>query len=253
MKVTFLGTGGSQGVPVIGCKCPICLSDHWQNKRLRPSILIEIQNRKILVDTTPDFRQQALAANIERLDAILFTHAHADHIMGFDDLRVISWFQKQTIPIYSTDATLERINKFFGYMVNSNIWQTDIERFDQNIVTEPFNVAGLDIVPVPVLHNTVEVLGFLFNNKCAYLTDLSFISVPSKEIIKGVETLIISCVRKGYNPKHLVYDKVIELVEELKPKRAILTHISHELDHFELQKSTPEYIMPAFDGMVIDI
>jgi len=252
MRITLLGTGSSLGIPVIGCTCSVCSSENSHNKRDRPSILIEYNDSVILVDTSPDFRQQAIRNSIKQIDAVIYTHAHADHIFGLDDLRIVIERQRQSLPVLANQETLERLKQIFTYAFDTNLWKSDQPRLAPRVIDGNFDLFGKSITPIPVLHNQDLVYGYRIDD-FAYVTDVSYISTESVSLLEGVDTLIISALRLKPHVKHLELDKIIDLVVELKVKQAYLTHISHEMEHSWLQEYCPPHINPGYDGLVIEI
>jgi phosphoribosyl 1,2-cyclic phosphate phosphodiesterase len=252
MKLVFMGTGGSLGVPVVGCHCPVCTSEDQKNTRTRPSLLIQNQETNILLDTSYDFRLQALANGIEHLDAIIYTHAHADHVLGIDDVRIIAERMRKQVPVFGSADTIQRLQKMFGYVFKTNIWGTSTPRLRPKIINGPFSVGSIDFTPVPVIHENIEVLGFRFDD-IAYVTDVSYIPPASMRLLRSLDLLIISALRYKPHPKHLSIEQVLEIIETLAPERALLTHISHDVDHDEFDKSLPDNVSPAYDSMVIEL
>jgi phosphoribosyl 1,2-cyclic phosphate phosphodiesterase len=251
--ITVLGSGTSSGVPTIGCNCPVCTSDDPRDQRLRPSILIRYGGRSILIDTTPDFRQQALRARIDRIDAILYTHAHADHILGLDDVRPFNYRQRQAIPVYGDGGTLDALQRVFRYAFEAPPEQTAIPRIKLNPLNgTPFDLFGLEFTPVPLVHGNSAVLGFRFG-AAAYLTDHSDIPEASKEKLRGLDVLFLDALRHRPHPTHSTVERSIEWVKELKPRRAFFTHICHDLHHERTQAALPPGVFLAHDGLEIDV
>ncbi len=249
IKITVLGSGTSAGVPTILCTCAVCHSSDPHDRRLRPSILVRFDDRAILIDTTPDFREQALTAKIERIDAILYTHAHADHILGLDDVRPFNFRQKQAIPLYGSAATLDAISRVFCYAFEAAPQGTAIPRLNLNPITDaPFELFGLTITPIPVLHGKAPILGYRFGN-CAYLTDHSSIPESSMELLRGLDVLFLDALRHRPHPTHSTVEQSLATVAELKPKRAFFTHICHDLAHEETNATLPENVRLAYDGL----
>lgn len=252
-SITFMGTGSSIGTPALGCTCPVCRSGNSKNNRTRPGICISWNGRNVLVDVTPDFRAQALKNKISHFDAVLLTHAHADHILGLDDLRIVTEFSQTTIPVYGSRTTLEGVGYFFDYLFQQKIWRSGLPRLNKmEIESERISLFDLDIEAIEVFHDTLPVTGYRFGD-VAYVTDFSQIPKMSLEKLKNLKLLIISAIRRAPHPKHLALDEVVAKIQELSPRKALLTHLSHELEHEELIKMLPENISPAYDGMVINI
>jgi phosphoribosyl 1,2-cyclic phosphate phosphodiesterase len=257
MNITVLGSGTSAGVPTVLCECAVCHSSDPHDRRLRPSILIRFEEpgfgeRAILIDTTPDFREQALRFRIPRIDAILFTHAHADHILGLDDVRPFNYRQKQAIPLYGSAATLDAIGRVFCYAFEEAPQGTAIPRLNMNPVgNESFELFGMKITPIPILHGKAPILGYRFGN-CAYLTDHSEIPESSMELLRGLDVLFLDALRNRPHPTHSTVEKSLATVAELKPKRAFFTHICHDLPHEATNATLPANVRLAYDGLEID-
>jgi phosphoribosyl 1,2-cyclic phosphate phosphodiesterase len=251
VKITVLGSGTSVGVPTIGCNCEVCTSTDPRDNRLRPSILVTHNGRNILIDTTPDFRTQALRARIDHLDAILFTHAHADHIMGLDDVRPYNFRQRADIPIYASADTMDAIRRVFQYVFDNGSRQSSVPHLETHIIgAEPFDVFGLRFTPVPVLHGSSTVLGFRFAN-AAYLTDHSDIPPESLARLRGLDVLFLDALRYKPHPTHSTLERSTETVGELAPRRAFFTHICHDVQHARAEYALPPHIRLAYDGLEI--
>lgn len=254
MKVTFLGTGTSYGIPMIGCDCKVCRSSFSENKRLRSSILVSYNDRNILIDTTPDLRTQMLRADVRHVDAVLFTHHHADHLFGLDDVRIFNHLQNSSIPCYGNKITVDAVCQAFEYVFNPNtpkgggLPRLEIHRFDS-----PVDLFGRTVIPIPVYHGTLPILGFRWAN-FAYITDCSDIPAESLNLVKGVDTLVLNGLRYRTHPTHFSIGQAIDIIQQhIKPKRAYLTHISHDIDYHDLEIELPESIELAYDGLIIDI
>jgi phosphoribosyl 1,2-cyclic phosphate phosphodiesterase len=258
IRITVLGSGTSAGVPTIGCGCAVCSSTDPRDQRLRPSILVRFQDgesadRAVLVDTTPDFRTQALRARIARIDAILYTHSHADHILGLDDVRPFNYRQGQSIPLYGTESTLAAIQRVFCYAFEDAPPGTAIPRLNLNPLDgRPFDLFGLEFTPVPLLHGQSTVLGFRFG-AAAYLTDHSDIPEASKDQLRGLDVLFLDALRHRPHPTHSTVERSLQWVEELKPRRAFFTHICHDLAHGETNAALPPNVRLAYDGLEIEV
>ena len=253
IKITVLGSGTSVGVPTIGCHCDVCTSADPRDKRLRPSILISYDGHNVVIDTGPDFRYQALRAHIERVDAILFTHSHADHIMGLDDVRPFNFRQKERIPIYGTELTIATIQRCFEYVFDggkkeSNVPQLDVKLLDRGAV----DVFGVKFLPVPVLHGTQTIHGFRFG-AAAYLTDHSDIPEASIEQLRGLDVLFLDALRYKPHPTHSTVERSLQSVEKLAPRRAFFTHICHDLPHQSTEERLPPHVRLAYDGLRIEV
>lgn len=250
MKILFLGSGTSTGVPVIGCNCNTCLSDNPKNKRTRASILVGSNNKNILIDTATDLRFQALTHKIERVDAVFFTHAHADHIHGIDELRSFNLLQGGPIPCYGSSDTMNSIKDKFGYVFNDSSDKNWTPKLITNIVETGFELFGITVLPVKIFHGENMILGYRLNN-VAYLTDCNGIPDYSMSVLKDVSVLILDATRYQPHNKHYGLSEAIEVIRELKPKRAVLTHLSHSYDHDNVNAELPEGIELAYDGMEI--
>ncbi len=262
MKVTVLGSGTSHGVPFIACDCAVCTSNDPRDKRLRPSILIDLEpgtrnqepgTRFVLVDTTPDLRQQALSNHVTRVDAVLFTHAHADHITGFDDIRRFSQIQKGPIPCYGDAETLADLQRMFDYAFKPPKQQGGgLPQVQLRTIDGPFTLGGVSFVPVPVLHGILPVLGFRVG-AFAYLTDCNRIPDASWPLLDGVTTVIIDALRHRPHSTHFSIDEAIAAARQIGAGRAYFTHISHDLGHAETCRRLPPGVELAYDGQVIEI
>ena len=256
LKITVLGSGTSMGVPSLACHCPVCSSRDPRDNRLRPSLLLSRAGQNVVIDTTPDFRQQALRAGIERLDAVLLTHGHADHVMGFDDIRPYNIRQNATLPIYSNEETFQIIRRAFAYIFDGKPKFSSIPSVDLIEVNGPFELMGIPFVPIPLLHGNLEVLGFRFG-RAAYLTDFSSISDSSMALLHGLDELIIDALRDIPHPMHQTVDQALALVQKLNPGRAWFTHIAHDLPHSEtnarLRRLGHSNIQMAYDGLEIEV
>jgi len=252
MKLTFLGTGTSTGVPTLTCECPVCLSSDPRDKRTRPSVLLEYDGRAVVIDTTPDFRQQALRARMRRLDAVVFTHEHADHILGLDDVRVFYFRQHVPIPIYADSRTMESIRRVYKYIFDQSYAYGGIARLDPQLIDGPFDLWGERLIPVPVVHGDLPVLGFRFGH-AAYVTDFSAIPEPTLPLLEDLDVLILDALRHKPHPTHSSVEQSLGLVERVQPRRAFFTHIAHELGHEETNATLPPHVRLAYDGLVLDL
>jgi phosphoribosyl 1,2-cyclic phosphate phosphodiesterase len=256
MIVTVLGSGTSQGVPMIGCKCEVCRSTDPRDQRARSSIFVETQSAKILVDTTPDLRQQALRAGLDHLDAVIFTHPHADHVMGFDDLRRFCDMQNEPLPIYGSSATLEQLARIFHYAFNPQKIVPGYVHVIPHVVDGPFPLGGLEVTPLPVPHGAVSTLGFLFaqdgRKLLAYLSDCAAVPGAIREIIADVEVLVIDGLREAPHPTHLTVSEAVDVAQAVRARQTYLTHQTHERFHVARQRQLPAGIDVAYDGMKIE-
>lgn len=253
MKVRFLGTGTSQGVPLIGCGCKVCVSDNLKDKRLRSSVFIEHNGVNLVIDTGPDFRQQMLRENINKLDAVLFTHEHKDHIAGLDDVRAFNFINQMVMPVYGTERVHKAIQREFAYIFADEKYPGIPQVELKTINDTAFEVNGIEVIPIEVLHHKLPVKAFRIGN-FTYITDANFISEEEKEKIKGSEVIVINALRRNHHISHFTFEEAIELMEELKPKKAYFTHISHQLGkHDEVSLELPGFIELAYDGLCIEI
>ena len=254
IKITFLGTGTSQGIPVIGSDHPVSFSDDLKDKRLRSSILIEYKDFNFVIDCGPDFRQQMLKTNCRKLDAIIFTHEHADHTTGIDDVRPY-FFRQGKIPIYLHERVLNSLHNRFAYIFDPKQKYPGAPDFEVNLITKEndFQILGLNITPIEAVHYKLPVLGFRLG-KFAYLTDVKTIS--DKEMLKlnGLDALVINALRYESHPSHLNIEEALEIIDQVKPKQTFFTHISHNMGfHEEVCSSLPKSVSLAFDGLVLEV
>ena len=253
MEVIFLGTGTSQGIPVIGSTHPVCLSNDPRDKRLRVSVLVNWEGYSLLVDCGPDFRSQMLTHNVSRLDAILYTHEHNDHTAGLDDIRPF-FFRQGDIPVFAHKRVLESLKKRFEYIFQTeNKYPGAPSIAVQEITNAPFKFDSLTIVPINVMHNRVQVFGFRFGD-FAYLTDVKTIEKEEIEKLRGVKVLVVNALRQEPHHSHFCLPDALEFIDDIKPERAYLTHISHVMGfHEEVQDSLPENVFLAYDNLKITI
>lgn len=250
MIITFLGTGTSAGIPVIGCPCPVCESRDPRNKRTRASILITWDDRTVLVDTSTDFRAQALREGLSRLDAILFTHSHADHILGLDDIRPFNVWQRQPMKIYARPETLLDIRRTFRYVFEKDEAVSVIPRITAFEITGTFELFGKQIVPVPIMHGPREIIGFRID-RFAYLTDFKSIPESSYPLLEGLQILVLDALRRRPHPTHSTLENSLALVETLHPQQSFFTHMCHDLDHEATEAELPSHVRLAHDGLKI--
>lgn len=238
---------------MIGCRCKVCTSADPRDRRLRPSVLLRLGDKRILIDTSPDFREQALHYGIDRLDAILFTHAHADHILGLDDVRPFNFLQRAEIPIFASAETLATIERTFAYVFEPRPTESSRPRLTTHVFNDaPIEVAGIRIVPVRAAHGKGTVYGFKFGD-CVYLTDHSSIPAESMVLLRGLDVLFLDALRHNPHPTHSTVEESLRTVAELQPKRAFFTHISHDLGHSAIEERLPPNVRLAFDGLEIEI
>jgi len=252
MRLTFLGTGTSTGVPTLACHCRVCTSRDPHDQRTRPSLLVQFGGRVLVIDTTPDFRAQALREKLDRLDAVLFTHSHADHILGLDDVRSFYFRQQKPIPIYADAYCMSEIHRTFKYIFDADYPYGGVARLDPRLIEGPFEVDGLKVLPVPVLHGHLPILGFRIDG-VAYLTDVSEIPESSYPLLEGLEVLILDALRPRPHPTHLTVEQALRVMERLKVPRGYCTHIAHELGHEETNARLPSHVRLAYDGLQLEI
>jgi phosphoribosyl 1,2-cyclic phosphate phosphodiesterase len=255
MRVTFLGTGTSHGIPVIGCGCAVCRSDNPRNKRLRPSVYVENGSQGLLVDATPDFRTQALRANISRVDAVLMTHTHADHVLGLDDLRVFSMRTGQKTPIYGSAHSIESIQRMFPYACTETPAWPGLPSFALHPVQphQSFDVSGTVIRALPLLHGRMTVFGFLIGHDLAYVTDCKPVGPDVVEAIRGVAVVVLDALRAREHPTHLTIAEARDVAEQVGAKLTLFTHLCHEAEHEAVEKELPSHVRVAYDGMQIEV
>ncbi len=253
LKITVLGSGTSTGVPTIGCHCDVCTSSDPRDKRLRPSILVSYDGRNVLIDVTPDFRAQALRTGFERLDAILITHEHADHIMGLDDVRPFNFKQRDHIPIYASARTMDAIHRSFRYIFDGEEKPSSVPRLESRILNgASFDLYGVEFRPIPLLHGRTPVYGFRFGN-AAYLTDHSEIPAASLDQLRDLDVLFLDALRFKPHPTHSTVDRSIATAAEVGARRAFFTHICHDLPHARTEARLPPHIRLAYDGLEIAV
>ncbi|MFZ1786252.1 MAG: MBL fold metallo-hydrolase [Ferruginibacter sp.] len=249
LKITFLGSGTSSGVPMIGCQCEVCLSTDKKDKRLRSSILVESENTTIVIDTTPDFRYQMLRAGVKKLDAVLFTHPHKDHIAGLDDVRAFNYVEKKPMELYANSLTEEAIKREFAYAFSDKKYP-GLPNLNLNTIDEsPFIIGDIPVIPILVWHLKMPVLGFRFGN-FTYITDANKIETEEKEKIKGSDIMVLNALRRESHISHFNLDEAVSIVRELAVPRAYFTHVSHQMGlHQAVNESLPLGMSLAWDGL----
>jgi phosphoribosyl 1,2-cyclic phosphate phosphodiesterase len=252
MRVTFLGSGTSTGVPIISCRCDACRSDDPRDRRLRPSVLLEWTGANVLVDTSTDLRAQALRQGLERLDAVLYTHAHADHVLGLDDLRAFNWRQRAAVPVYGSAQTLDELSRTFWYVFEEVQVGGGKPAVERREVAGPFELRGRRIVPVPVMHGSLPILGYRIGG-LAYLTDASEIPETSYPLLEGLDVLVLAAPRETPHPTHMHLARALEEAERVAARRTYLTHIGHDIVHARIAARLPERVDLAYDGLVLDV
>jgi phosphoribosyl 1,2-cyclic phosphate phosphodiesterase len=252
-KITVLGSGTSVGVPTIGCHCAVCTSTDPRDQRLRPSILVSYEGRNVLIDTTPDFRTQALRARISRLDAVLFTHSHADHVMGLDDVRPFNFRQAGHIPIYAAEPTMAAILRCFPYIFDGEKKESNVPRLERHVIEgAPIDLFGMEFMPIPILHGSQLIYGFRFG-RAAYLTDHSEIPEASMEMLRGLDVLFLDALRYKPHATHSTVERSVQTAEKLAAKRTFFTHICHDLGHERAESLLPPAVRLAYDGLELEV
>ena len=249
--LTVLGSGTSMGVPTIGCDCAVCTSTDPHDRRTRPSVLVEYGGHHVLIDTTPDFREQAIREHIRRLDAVLYTHSHADHILGLDDLRPLSFRREGRLPLYASQTAGDYMRYMFRYIFEDNYKYGGMAQVELNTITGPVDLFGVQFLPVKVLHGDTEIFGFRFGS-AAYLTDFSEIPEESFASLQGLDIVFLDALRHKPHPTHSTVENSLRLVERLKPRRAFFTHICHDLPHEATNRALPPHVRLSYDGMKLE-
>ncbi len=252
MKVTFLGTGTSLGVPVVGCTCATCTSSDPRNRRTRTSVALALGDRRALIDTSPDLRQQALACGLNRIDAVLYTHAHADHVLGLDDLRIYSLRQKEPIPLYGSGATLASLRRTFWYAFDEAPSVATRPQVRLVEVDGSFDLWGRKFDMIPVWHERARIHGFRLG-VFAYLTDASSIPDESRPLLRGLDVLVLNALRRRPHPAHFTLEEALAEAERLGARRTFLTHLSDDLEHASTEAALPPAVRLAYDGLTLDV
>ena len=254
MKITFLGTGTSQGVPVIACECAVCSSNDHHDKRLRVSVLLEVNGKNLVIDAGPDFRYQMLRAEVKNLEAILFTHEHKDHVAGLDDIRAFNYKQQSEIDIYAHRRVQDALKREFHYIFSGNNYPGIPQlKLNDILENESFTAAGIEIMPVSVMHFQLPIFGFRIGN-FTYITDAKTISEDQKEKIKGSEILVINALQKESHISHFTLSEALHFAAEINAPKTYLTHISHRMGtHHEISRELPEGVFMAYDGLELEI
>jgi len=252
MKVIILGCATSTGVPIMGCHCPVCTSDNPKNKRTRCSLFIQANGKNILIDTSTDLRFQALKHNITKLDAVLYTHSHADHTHGIDELRTFNFVNNMVIPCFANRRTITNLKNNFGYIFDGVYSAGGKPKIELNVVENAFDFDGINIIPVEINHAEWMILGYRIGN-VAYLTDCSGIPDESLEKLRDLELLIISALRYREHPAHFNVEQAVDMAKKINPKLAVFTHMGHEVDYDTLLSELPNNIVPAYDGMEVEL
>lgn len=253
MKITFLGTGTSQGIPVIACPCEVCNSIDFRDKRLRTSLLLEHNNTTVVFDTGPDFRQQMLRERVKKLDAVVFTHEHKDHTAGLDDIRAFNFFQKEVMPIYGRSNVLTALKKEFAY-VFAEYQYPGIPKLDlRELTNTPFTIKGVELTPIDVMHYKLPVFGFRIED-FTYITDANYISEIELEKIKGSKVIVLNALQKEEHVSHYNLQQAIDVLTQLQPEKAYLVHLGHRMGtHAETSNLLPDFIEIAYDGLTLTL
>ncbi len=253
MRITLLGTGTSQGVPVIGCTCSVCQSRNSKDKRLRSSIMIETQGKRIVVDTGPDFRQQMLREKVDSLDAVVFTHEHKDHMAGLDDIRAFNFIQRKEMNVYATREVQSALKRDFHYAFAKQKYP-GVPQIHLNLIdNEPFEIEGIKIIPIQVWHHKMPVLGFRIGD-FTYITDANRIDPEEFQKIRGSKKLVINALRKTDHISHFTLDEAVDIITELNADEAFITHISHQMGKHEVvTEELPGHINLAYDGLAFQV
>lgn len=250
LTITVLGSGTSHGVPMIACDCPVCTSTDPRDKRTRPSVTVRYNDAALLIDAGPELRLQCLANNIRRVDAVLFTHHHIDHIAGLDDIRRFNWIQKQVVPCYGRLDTLNRLQEMFAYAFDlKNDYPSATPRLSLHEIDGPFEIGGRTVTPIPLLHGRLPIFGFRIGD-FAYCTDVSEIPASSWPMLEGLDVLMLDALRKRPHPTHFNLQQAVEHAGRIAARRTYFTHIAHELAHEETNRGLPEGMTLAYDGLV---
>jgi phosphoribosyl 1,2-cyclic phosphate phosphodiesterase len=255
MKLTFLGTGTSVGVPMIGCACATCTSDDPRDRRLRTGLMVEHDGRRLLVDISTDFRQQALRARIDRVDALLITHCHADHVFGLDDIRPIN-FRHGPVDTYASESTWRQLRQVFAYIFERKHVGGGLPQLNAHVIEDEFEVCGLSVTPFPVIHGKGEVTGYRFSDgrrAFAFVTDCNEIPAASLERLRGLDLLILDALRFKPHPTHLHLEQSLAYIAEVKPRRALLTHMSHDIKHADAARHLPASVELAYDELEAEL
>lgn len=253
IKVTFLGTGTSQGIPVIACRCEVCTSSDKRDTRTRTSILIETEKTSVVIDTGPDFRQQCLREKVQKLDAVVFTHEHKDHVAGMDEIRAFNFIHKMVMPVYATAQVQKALQREFSYVFSNEKYPGIPEIKIMDFDNEKFTIGDIDFLPISVMHYKMPVKAFRINN-FAYVTDANTIEDAEKQKLKNLDVLVLNALRREPHISHFTFTEAIDMVNELNPKKAYFIHMSHQLGlHEQINKELPENIELAFDGLQLII
>ncbi len=253
LKVTFLGTGTSQGIPIIACECPVCSSPDSKDKRLRSSVLVETENTSFIIDTGPDFRQQMLRKQVKRLDAVVFTHDHKDHTAGFDDIRGFNWASKKPMEVFANEQVKDTLKRDFHYAFAAKKYP-GVPNLNLHVIeNRSFFIGDLELTPIEVLHHKLPVFGYRVGD-FTYITDANYISEEEKQKIKGTKVLVLNALRKTDHISHFSLEQAIALSLEVGAERTYFTHLSHQMGfHAEVNSQLPEGMEIAYDGLIVEV
>jgi phosphoribosyl 1,2-cyclic phosphate phosphodiesterase len=255
MRITFLGTGTSVGVPMIGCSCHVCQSGDPRDKRLRTGLMIENNDRRLIIDISADFRQQALREGIDRIDALLVTHCHADHVFGLDDIRPLN-FRQGAIPLFASESTLGQLRKVFHYIFDVQHVGGGLPQITPVTIDGDFEVCGMKVTPIPVIHGPTEVTAFRLHDgsrQVAFVTDCNLIPEESLKKLRGLDLLIIDALRYTPHPTHLHVEQTLDYIAQVRPRHALLTHIGHDIIYADASRQLPDSVELAYDGLKVEI
>jgi len=252
MKIIFLGTGTSQGVPTIGCKCDVCMSKNPKDKRLRTSVFVEVEGKTIIIDVGPDFRQQMLREDVQKIDAVLLTHKHKDHVAGLDDLRPFNFMQKSPIEIFADKQTLQTVRQEFSYSFEKSYYKGAPKMNLHEIENKMFTAAGIKILPIKVSHEKMEIFGYRINN-FTYITDANYISPIEMKKVENSKVFVLNALRHEKHTSHFTFSEALEIMNTVKPEKGFFTHASHNIGLYdEVQKKLPSFVELAYDGLQLE-
>ncbi len=249
-QLTILGCGSSTGSPVLTCKCETCSSRDPRNNRLRASVKFQVKDKVFIVDTSPDLRQQAMREKIYWIDAVLYTHPHADHVHGIDELRSFNFLMRRAIPCYGNKWSIDTIRTKFDYIFKYSQEGGGTPAIDLHLIDKPMKIAGVKVTPIPVTHGKATVLGYRIND-IAYITDCSYIPEPTFKVLKNLDILVLDCLRPSRHPTHINIEEALALVKKIGAKKTYLTHMSHDIEYREFARSLPKNVYPAHDGLTV--
>jgi phosphoribosyl 1,2-cyclic phosphate phosphodiesterase len=250
-ELVILGSGTSHGVPVVGCDCPVCLSTNPKNNRTRCSALLCQDDFNVLIDTSIDLRQQALREDIKRIDAVVYTHDHADHLLGLDELRLYNYYQQEAIPLYGPPYVLDSIRRIFNYIFDPLQEGGGIPKIELHPLSEPLEIGPFTLQPIPVYHGKLEVVAYRCGD-LAYVTDVNRIPDASMEKLAGVRTLVLDALRRKPHSTHFNLEQALEVVDKIKPERACFTHMTHDMEHDETNRELPDHVTLSHDGLRLE-